>query len=83
MVDVPFTLQASHDGQTRRLAEAARRTPAAGQFMGALRPRPNPPPRPALAPVARRCSVLWEQLGEIKQAEGDYSRGAALGAMFA
>jgi len=72
--DVPFTLQANHDGQMRRLAEAARKLPPANSA-AALRGAQSA----AEAALARwpDDAVLWEQLGEIKQAEGDYAGAVA------
>ncbi|MGA2852616.1 MAG: tetratricopeptide repeat protein, partial [Verrucomicrobiota bacterium] len=74
LADVPFTFQANHDEQMRRLTEAARKLP--------------PPDSAALLREAQSAAeaalarwpddaVLWEQLGEIKQAEGDYAGGVA------
>ncbi len=74
--DVPFTFQANHDEQMRRLTEAARGLPPANSA-AALREAQSA----AEAALARwpDDAVLWEQLGEIKQAEGDYA-GAAVAA---
>lgn len=72
--DVPFTFQANHDEQMRRLTGAARRLPPANSAV-ALRGAHSA----AEAALARwpDDAVLWEQLGEIKQAEGDYAGAAA------
>jgi tetratricopeptide (TPR) repeat protein len=74
LADVPFTFQANHDEQMRRLAEAARRLPPAGSAV-ALRTAQSA----AEAALARwpDDAVLWEQLGEIKQAQGDYAGAVA------
>jgi tetratricopeptide (TPR) repeat protein len=74
LADVPFTFQANHDEQMRRLKEAARQLPPANSAAAlgeaqsaaeaALGPRPDD-------------AELWEQLGEIKQARGDYAGAAA------
>jgi tetratricopeptide (TPR) repeat protein len=72
--DVPFTFQANHDEQMRRLTGAARRLPPANSA-AALREAQSA----AEAALARwpDDAVLWEQLGEIKQAAGDYAGAAA------
>lgn len=68
--DVPFTLQANHEEQLSHLAEIARALP--------------PPNSPASLRTAQSSTeaalvkrpddaALWQQLGEIKQAEGDYA----------
>lgn len=74
LADVPFTFQANHDEQMRRLTEAARRLPPSDSA-AALREAQAA----AEAALARRSNdaVLWEQLGEIKQAEGDYAGALA------
>jgi tetratricopeptide (TPR) repeat protein len=74
LADIPFTFQANHDEQMRRLAEAARGLPApnsAAALHGAQ--------SAAEAALARWSgdAVLWEQLGEVKQAEGDYAGALA------
>ena len=72
--DVPFTFQANHDEQMRRLTEAARELPppdSAASLRGA---------QSATEAALARWSddaMLWEQLGEIKQAEGDYAGAVA------
>jgi len=69
LADVPFTFQANHDEQTRRLAEALRESPPANSA-ASLREA-----QAAAETALARWSDdggLWEQLGEIKQAEGDY-----------
>ena len=73
LADAPFTLQANHDEQLRRMKETARQLPppnspdalreAQSAAEAALGPRPDD-------------AALWEQLAEIKQARGDYA-GAA------
>jgi tetratricopeptide (TPR) repeat protein len=72
--DVPFTFQANHDEQMRRLTEAARGLPPANSA-GALRAAQSA----AEAALARwpDDAVLLEQLGEIKQAQGDYAGALA------
>ena len=74
LADVPFTFQAGHDQQMRRLADAARQLPlpnSAASLAGAQ--------SAAEAALARWSddAVLWEQLGEIKQARGDFAGAAA------
>jgi tetratricopeptide (TPR) repeat protein len=72
--DVPFTLQAGHDEQLRQLIETARKLPPANS-VAALREAQS-----AAEAALARCPddvVLWEQLGEIKQTEGDYAGAAA------
>ena len=69
LADVPFTYQADHEEQMRSLTEAARKLPppnSAASLRGAQ--------SAAEAALARwpNDAVLWEQLGEIKQALGDY-----------
>ena len=68
--DVPFTFQANHDEQLRRLIETARELPPADSA-ASLRGAQSA----AEAALARRPgdAVLWEQLGEIKAREGDYA----------
>ena len=70
LADVPFTFQANHDEQMRRLAEAARGLPLPTST-AALREAQSA----AEAALARwpDDSTLWEQLGEIKQEEGDFA----------
>src|SRR6185437_14699462 len=74
LADIPFTLQANHEEQLRHLTEAARELPPANSIASlreaqsaveaALARRPNDAP-------------LWEDLGEIKQAQGDYADSGA------
>jgi tetratricopeptide (TPR) repeat protein len=70
--DVPFTFQANHDEQMRRLTEAARELPPADSA-ASLREAQSA----AEAALARwpNDAELWEQLGEIKAREGDYVGG--------
>ena len=72
--DVPFTFQANHDEQMRRLTEAARKLPPPNSAE-ALRGAQSA----AEAALARwpDDAALWEQLGEIKQTEGDYAGAVA------
>ena len=72
--DVAFTFQANHDEQMRRLAEAARGLPLPTST-AALREAQSA----AEAALAQwpDDSTLWEQLGEIKQEEGDFAGGPA------
>jgi tetratricopeptide (TPR) repeat protein len=74
LTDVPFTFQANHDEQMRRLTEAARGLPPANSA-GALRSAQVA----AEAALARwpDDAVLREQLGEIEQAQGDYAGALA------
>ncbi len=70
LTDVPFTFQANHDAQMGRLTDAARQLPppdSAASLRGAQ--------AAAEAALAQwpDDAVLWNQLGEIKQAEGDYA----------
>lgn len=70
LADVPFTFQADHNEQMRRLTETARKLPPANSAV-ALREAQSA----AEAVLARYPddAVLWEQLGEIKQAQGDFA----------
>ncbi len=72
--DVPFTFQANHDEQMRRLTDAARKLPPPNSA-ASLREAQSA----AEAALAGwpDDAVLWEQLGEIKQAAGDYAGAAA------
>jgi tetratricopeptide (TPR) repeat protein len=74
LADVPFTFQANHDEQMRHLREAVRMLPPANST-AALREAQSA----AAAALARWSddAVLWEQLGDIKQAEGDYAGAVA------
>lgn len=74
LADVPFTFQANHDEQMRRLTETARGLPPANS-VEALRGAQTA----AEAALAQWSddAALWEQLGEIKQAEGDYAGAVA------
>jgi tetratricopeptide (TPR) repeat protein len=74
LADVPFTFQANHDEQMRRLTEAARELPPANAA-AALR-QAQSAAEAALAPWPDDAA-LWEQLGEIKQAQGDYAGAVA------
>lgn len=68
--DVPFTFQSDHGEQIRRLTEAAQKLPqpnsaeslleARSAIEGALQQRPHD-------------AVLWEELGEIRQTQGDFA----------
>ena len=74
LADVPFTFQANHDDQMRRLTEAARQLPpadSAASLHGAQ--------SAAEAALTRwpDDAGLWGLLGEIKQSEGDFAGGAA------
>ncbi len=74
LADIPFTFQANHDEQMRRLAEAARGLPAPNSA-AALQQAQSA----AEAALARwsNDAVLWEQLGEVRQTEGDYAGALA------
>ena len=74
LADAPFTLQANHDEQMRRLTETGRGLPPANSA-AALREAQSA----AEAALARWSddAALWEQLGEIKQTEGDYAGALA------
>ena len=76
LADVPFTLQANHDEQMRHLTDTARQMPPADSA-GAIRAAQLT----AETALARwfHDAVLWQQLGEIKQAGGDLD-GAAVAA---
>ncbi len=76
LADVPFTFQANHDEQVRHLTEAARKLPPPDSA-ASLREAQSA----AETALARwpNDAVLWEQLGEIKQTQGDYA-GAATAA---
>jgi len=66
--DVPFTFQFDHDEEMRRLTETARELPPANSA-SALREAQSAA-ETALAQWPDDAG-LWEQLGEIKQAQGD------------
>jgi tetratricopeptide (TPR) repeat protein len=70
--NVPFTFQANHDEQLRRLTEAARGLPPANSpaSLGEAQSA-------AEAALARWSddTELWEQLAEIKARKGDYAGG--------
>ena len=70
LADVPFTFQANHDDQMRRLTKTMHGLPPASSA-AALREAQSA----AEAALARwpDDAELWEQLREIKQAEGDYA----------
>jgi tetratricopeptide (TPR) repeat protein len=72
LADVPFTFQANHNEQERHLTEVARTLPPANSAASL-----HDAQIAAEAALARWSddAGLWEQLGEVKQAEGDY-RGA-------
>jgi tetratricopeptide (TPR) repeat protein len=69
LADVPFTFQANHDEQVRRLTEMARKLPPADSA-ASLREAQSA----VEAALVRwpNDAVLWEQLGEVKQTERDY-----------
>ena len=74
LTDIPFTLQANHDDQLRHLTEVARALP---------------PPNSAASLKDAQSTIeaalvrsqddaeLWEALGEVKQAQGDYAGAEA------
>ncbi len=70
--DVPFTFQANHDEEMRRLTDEAGKLPPADST-ASLRGAQSA----AGAALARwpDDAELWEQLGEIKAREGDYVGG--------
>ena len=70
LADVPFTFQANHDEQIRHLTEAARKLPPANS--AATLREAQSAAEAALAPWPGDAA-LWEQLGEIKQAQRDYA----------
>ena len=72
LADVPFTFQANHDEQVRRLTEAARKMPPVNSA-----PSLHEAQAAAEAALARwpGDALLWEQLGEIKQAQKDFAGG--------
>jgi len=72
--DVPFTFQANHDEEMRRLTDEAGKLPPADSS-ASLRGAQSA----AEAALARWSddAELWEQLGEIKAREGDYAGGDA------
>jgi tetratricopeptide (TPR) repeat protein len=70
VADVPFTSQANHSEQMRRLTELARALPPANSA-ASLREAES-----AAEAALARCpndAVLWEQLGEVRQIEENYS----------
>lgn len=74
LADIPFTLEANHDEQVRRLTEAARALPAPSSASSLHEAQST-----AEAALARwpDDAVLWQQLGEIRQAQGDYAGASA------
>lgn len=74
VADAPFTGQANHDQQMRRLTEAAQALPSAKSASALQAARSA-----AESALERwpRDGVLWEQLGQILQAQRDYA-GAAV-----
>ena len=72
LADVPFTFQANHDEEMRRLTETARKLPPPDSAT-ALHEAQSA----AEAVLARwpGDAEMWEQLGEIKAKEGDYAGG--------
>lgn len=69
LADIPFTLQANHDDQLHHLTEAARALPPANSPASLKQARSSVQAALTKWPDD---AALWEQLGEIKQAEGDY-----------
>ena len=69
LADIPFTFQANHDDQMRRLTEASRTLPPANSA-ASLRDAQSA----AEAALARwpNDAEMWEQLGEIKAKKGDF-----------
>jgi tetratricopeptide (TPR) repeat protein len=74
LTDVPFTFQANHAEQMNRLSDAARNLPPANSA-----PALSQAQAAAEAALARwpDDGELWEQLGEIKQAQQDFAGAAA------
>jgi tetratricopeptide (TPR) repeat protein len=74
IADVPFSFQANHEEQTRRLTDAARTLPPPNSKAALAEARSA-----AEAALARwpDDAVLWEQLGEIEQEQGDYAGALA------
>jgi tetratricopeptide (TPR) repeat protein len=74
LADIPFTLQANHEDQMRRLTEASRSLPPPNSVPSLQNAQAT-----AEAALTRwpNDAALWEQLGEIKQAHGDYSGASA------
>ena len=70
LADVPFTFQANHDEEMRRLTDAARKLPPPNSA-ASLREAQSA----AEAALARwpDDAELWEQSAEIKQSLGDYA----------
>jgi len=74
IADIPFTLQANHDEQLHYLTEAARRLPPANSVASLQQAQT------ALETAVAKWpddATLWEHLGEIKEAKGDYPGAAA------
>ena len=80
LADVPFTFQANHDEQMRRLTEAARAIAAAqfggGASRGAIRRRGR------ARAVARRCRAVGT-IGRNQAGAGRLCRGGGRGSTFA
>jgi tetratricopeptide (TPR) repeat protein len=74
LTDIPFTLQANHDEQVRRLTEAARGLPPANSVASLQKAQSTVETALARWPDD---AALWEQLAEIKQAHGDYAGAEA------
>jgi tetratricopeptide (TPR) repeat protein len=74
LADIPFTLQANHDEQMRRLSEVARGLPPPNSVTALQNAQST-----AEAALARwpDDAALWQQLAEIKQAHGDFAGAGA------
>ena len=70
LADIPFTLQSNHDEQLRYLTETARGLPPANSVASLRKAQST-----VEAALARwpDDAALWEELGEIKQSQGDYA----------
>lgn len=74
LADVPFTFQFNHDEQMQRLTEMARALPLPNSPVTLAKARAA-----AEAALARRPddAIMWEQLGEIRQEQGEYAGALA------
>ncbi len=74
LADIPFTLQANHEAQMRHLTEAARGLPPANSVASLQGAQSTLEAALAHWP---EDATLWEELGELKQTQGDYAGASA------
>ena len=74
LADIPFTLQANREEQLRHMTEVARGLPSPNSVASIRQAQST-----LEAALARwpDDAMLWEELGEIKQTEGDYAGAGA------